>query len=68
MIRDDTTVLDGPTTDAIPAPRTTRTRGAVPWREPGQFSRGTRPRSQYWDVETAGWVTRPQIPGPRRGD
>jgi hypothetical protein len=64
----DATVLDGLTTDAIPAPRTAGTVREVPWTEPGQFSRSTRPRSQYWDADTARWVTRPPVPGPRRGD
>ena len=64
----DANVLDGLPTDAVPAPRTARSGREVPWSEPGQFSRSTRPRSQYWDVETASWVTRPRVPGPRRGD
>ena len=64
----DGTVLARPTTGAVPAPRTSAGVPPLPWREPGQFPRGPRPRSQYWDVETARWVTRPIVPGPRRGD
>jgi len=62
----DVTVLDGISTDAVPAPRTAAR--PLPWLEPGQFTRGTRPRSQYWDVETARWISRSPVPGPRRGD
>ncbi|MGY1805290.1 hypothetical protein ACI78T_18555 [Blastococcus sp. SYSU D00922] len=64
----DGTVLARPTTGAIPAPRTPGTVRPLPWLEPGQYARGSRPRSQYWDVETARWVTRAAVPGPRRGD
>jgi hypothetical protein len=32
-----------------------------PWPEPWHFSRGARPRSEFWDVRTAGWRSR----GPR---
>lgn len=61
MTRADATLLARPT-EAVRAPRT------APWREPGQFAPGTRPRSQYWDVATARWVTRSPVPSPRRGD
>jgi hypothetical protein len=67
MTRDDATALDRRTTDPVPAPRRAALR-EVPWPEPGQFSRSTRPRSQYWDVENARWVSRSPVPGPRRGD
>jgi hypothetical protein len=64
----DATVLDGLPTDVVPSPRPAGSVREVPWAEPGQFSRNTRPRTQYWDVGIAGWVTRPPVPGPRRGD
>jgi hypothetical protein len=64
----DGAVLARPTTDAIPAPRTPATARPLPWLEPGQFPRGARPRSQYWDVGTARWVRRTPVPDPRRGD
>jgi hypothetical protein len=32
-----------------------------PWPEPWHFSRGARPRSEFWDVRTASWRSR----GPR---
>ena len=32
-----------------------------PWPEPWHFSRGARPRSEFWDVTTASWRSR----GPR---
>ena len=67
MTPDDTTVLDGAMTDAIPGPRTGTTEPDAPRRESGR-SRRTRPPSEYWDVETASWVTRRPVPGPRRGD
>ena len=68
MTRDDAAVLDGLTTDAIPVPRTGGVIREVPWLEPGQSPRGTRPRSEYWDVENARWDSRSPVPGPRRGD
>jgi hypothetical protein len=35
-----------------------------PWPEPWRSSLGARPRTEYWDVTTAGWHSR----GPRRRD
>ena len=35
-----------------------------PWPEPWRSSLGARPRTEYWDVTTAGWHSR----GPRRCD
>ena len=64
MTRDDATTLDRTRTGAVPAPRSDRD---VLWPEPGRFTRSTRPRSQYWDVENARWATRPSLPAPRRG-
>ncbi len=54
-------------TDVVPAPRTAAT-GDAAWVEPWLFARGTRPRSEYWDVEAARWTSRSSIPAPRRGD
>jgi hypothetical protein len=57
-------------TDVVPAPRTAddRTvRGDAAWIEPWLFPRGTRPRSEYWDVETARWTGRRRVPAPRQG-
>ncbi len=68
MTRDDHAVLDRPTTGVVPAPRAAGVGREVPWPEPGQLSRSTRPRSQYWEAESACWVSRPAVPGPRRGD
>jgi len=28
---------------------------AYPWPEPWRYSRGARPRSEFWDVATASW-------------
>lgn len=38
----------------LPAPR-------YPWPEPWASFRGARPRTEYWDVNTASWQSR----GPR---
>ena len=36
-----------------------------PWPEPWHFSRGARPRSEFWDVRTASWRSRgPVRPTP----
>jgi hypothetical protein len=35
-----------------------------PWPEPWRSSLGARPRTEYWDVTTAGWHSC----GPRRRD
>ncbi len=31
---------------------------SFPWPEPWHFSRAARPRTEYWDVETAQWRSR----------
>jgi hypothetical protein len=57
----DHTVRDSHTTDVIPGPRTDEPpSGDLPWT--------TRPRSEYWDHETARWTSRSALPGPRQGD
>ncbi|MFD2094249.1 hypothetical protein [Blastococcus deserti] len=63
MTLDDQTVPDLAAADLVPAPR-----ASVAWTEPGALPRGPRPRSEYWDVESARWVARSPVPGPRRGD
>ena len=56
-------------TGVVPAPRSVEPRtGDAAWIDPWLFPRGSRPRSEYWDVETARWTTRPVVPGPRQGD
>jgi hypothetical protein len=42
--------------------------GEFPWPEPWHFSRGARPRSEHWDVETATWRSRGPVPSPRPAD
>ena len=54
-------------TSTVPCPRNDSP-GEFPWPEPWRSSRGTHPRSEYWDVETATWHSRGPIPAPRRGD
>jgi hypothetical protein len=41
---------------------------SFPWPEPWHFSRAARPRTEYWDVETAGWRSRGPQAGSRTGD
>jgi hypothetical protein len=48
---------------AVPQPRTDGSDVG-----PAPFGRRTRPSTQYWDVETAGWRPRGPAPGPRRGN
>jgi hypothetical protein len=53
--------------EAVPAgdePR--RPEPSFPWPEPWHFSRAARPRTEYWDVETAGWRSRGPQAGIRR--
>ena len=62
------TVNDQRTTD-VPRPRTHDDgAGEFPWPEPWHFSRGARPRTEYWDVATASWRSRGPVPAPRSGD
>jgi hypothetical protein len=35
---------------------------SYPWPEPWQYSRAARPRSEYWDHETASWHSRGAYP------
>ena len=42
--------------------------GEFPWPEPWHLSLGARPRSEFWDAETAGWRSPGPIPRPRHGD
>jgi hypothetical protein len=58
---------DVPTADAAPVTPAPAV-GEFPWPEPWHFSRGTRPRSEFWDVETAGWRSRGPVAAPRTGD
>jgi len=56
-------------TDVVPGPRRSEPpTGDAAWVEPWLFARGSRPRSEYWDVEAARWSSRSSIPAPRRGD
>jgi hypothetical protein len=59
-------------TQAVPHPRAPQDDivagapvGEFPWPEPWHLSRGARPRSEYWDVATAGWHSRGPIIPPR---
>ena len=59
-------------TTGVPQPRSPEKdpepAGEFPWPEPWHFSRGARPRSEIWDVETASWRSRGPAPAPRSGD
>jgi hypothetical protein len=68
MSLDDVILRDSRTSDGVPGPRTTEQTRAVPWVEPGQVTRRSRPPSEYWDVAQARWTTRSAVPQPRRGD
>ncbi len=62
----DESTLEAP---LVPAPRSAEPpTGDAAWVEPWLHARGSRPRSEYWDVETARWTSRPVVPGPRQGD
>ena len=59
-------------TTGVPRPRTAEDApepmGEFPWPEPWHFSRGARPRTEYWDVATASWRSRGPVPAPRSGE
>ena len=38
---------------------------AYPWPEPWRYSRAARPRSEFWDVATAGWHSSGPHPAQR---
>jgi hypothetical protein len=42
----------------VPEPRG----GEFPWPEPWRHSRAARPRSEFWNVETASWHSRGPYP------
>ena len=66
---DDQTVRDSRTTGVIPGPRTDEPpSGDLPLNQARRTPRSTRPRSEYWDHETARWTSRSALPGPRQGD
>jgi hypothetical protein len=44
---------------ALPVPQ-------YPWPAPWRYSRAARSRSEFWDVETAGWHSRGPYPEPRK--
>jgi hypothetical protein len=59
---DDTVVLE-PVEEAVqPQPVPTLPEPRHPWPEPWGSYRGARPRSEYWDVETATWRSRGPYP------
>jgi hypothetical protein len=54
--------------DDAPAGQAPEPLGEFPWPEPWHSSRGAQPRSEYWDVATAGWHSRGPVVPPRRQD
>jgi hypothetical protein len=50
-----------PELPVTPSPAPTLPAARYPWPEPWGSFRGARPRTEYWDVETASWHSR----GPR---
>jgi hypothetical protein len=61
------TVQDTRRAAVVPGPRTAEPAPAGETPSTGPELR-TRPRSEYWDVETASWTSRSPVPGPRQGD
>ena len=58
---EDTAAVGMPQETAAPQPEAAH----FPWPEPWHYSRGARPRSEYWDVTTASWRSRgPVRPAP----
>jgi hypothetical protein len=57
--------VDSVETDAPPAGAPV---GEFPWPEPWHYSRGARPRSEFWDVATASWHSRGPVVPPRHQD
>ena len=50
----DRSTLQDTRTDVVPAPRSVEPRtGDAAWIDPWLFPRGSRPRSEYWDVPVA---------------
>jgi hypothetical protein len=54
-----------PTTTSAPSPRAA-VKDVGLWAEPLHFA--PRPRTQFWDAESAGWRSGPPVPSPRSGD
>jgi hypothetical protein len=65
-----TTTIPQPRTPADDSPLANRAEpaGEFPWPEPWHYSRGARPRSEYWDAASAGWHSRGPVVPPRRGE
>jgi hypothetical protein len=63
----DDTVEPAPAAEPAAEP-TPSTVGEFPWPEPWHYSPGARPRSEYWDVATAGWHSRGPVFPRRQGD
>jgi hypothetical protein len=55
---------------SIPRPRTGGDAPVArsPWPEPWRSAGAARPRTEYWDVETASWRSRDPLPRPATGD
>ncbi|MCW2637477.1 MAG: hypothetical protein JWQ99_3844 [Blastococcus sp.] len=64
----DDTLAPEPTA-ALPAKTAALGQDAhYPWPEPWRFSRGARPRTEFWDVETASWRSRGPVAVPPKTD
>jgi hypothetical protein len=62
---DDTTTAEAPAEVRTPSPSKDP---HYPWPEPWHFSRAARPRTEFWDVETASWRSRGPVPAPPKAD
>ncbi len=58
---------DAVTTTAAPV-RSAPAAGRFPWPEPWGTNRGARPRTEFWDVETASWRSRGPVADPKPVD
>jgi len=65
---DDSTTVDAPsvapTQPASPPPAAAH----YPWPEPWGSARTARPRTEFWDVATAGWRSRGPVTAPPKAD
>jgi hypothetical protein len=64
----DDAVDTRPATGSSATDASARRPAQSPWPEPWRPATGARPRTEYWDVETAGWRSPAPLPLPRLAD
>jgi hypothetical protein len=57
-----------PELPVAPSPAPALPAARYPWPEPWGSFRGARPRTEYWDVETASWHSRGPLRPSSTGD